>query len=45
MTPWGWGVLILSWGVLTVVTTWCFVKVLQAPFVPKDPPTQTPHNT
>jgi hypothetical protein len=32
MTPWGWVFLCVSWGVLTAVTVWCFVKIFTAPF-------------
>jgi hypothetical protein len=32
MTPSGWVFLCVSWGVLTAVTVWCFVKIFKAPF-------------
>jgi hypothetical protein len=32
MRPLGWLFLTASWAVLTYVTVWCFVKILQAPF-------------
>jgi hypothetical protein len=36
MTPLGWLFLTASWAVLTSVTVWCFVKILQAPFQPEE---------
>lgn len=37
MTTLGWAFLILVWGLLTVLTVWCFKLVLS--------PTATPHET
>jgi hypothetical protein len=38
MTLWGWFFLSVSWGALTGVTVWCFVKILTAPFTSDEPP-------
>ena len=32
MTPLGWVFLIISWGLLTYFTVWCFIKIFKAPF-------------
>lgn len=45
MTPWGWVFLSVSWGVLTVVTVWCFVKIFKAPFTSEEPLAHTVPNT
>jgi hypothetical protein len=37
MTLWGWVFLGVSWGLLTTVTVWCFVKIFTAPFTPEEP--------
>jgi hypothetical protein len=45
MTLWGWVFLGVSWGVLTAVTVWCFVKIFKAPFTSDEPPAQAVRNT
>lgn len=37
MTTGGWAFLVVVWGILIVVTAWCFSKILESPAENKNP--------